>query len=265
MADKVPGFGAVLYKTVLVYFCAAFVFFFFIFSVNQVALLARLLWAAAPAGGQLVRLFLYSMPSVIVMSIPYAALVGFLLALIVCNARSSMAAYKKQIIASVVCLGVVCSLLNFAIGELLLPKSVDSFSELYAAVAGIERGEYVSPRSQRVDAIIAGIDTIKKERPHARFALNLHFLELHKKFSLPLGALCFAVLAIPCALVLSMRKKTAFALGLAVCLANWALLMAGEKLAEHIGSLGAAVMWFPNVLALVAAVLLWVFVARRLS
>ena len=102
LADKVDGFQVkylkkgqlknyllirYLVKELLLYFTIAFLFFFMIFFVNQILLLAEDILKKRVPVADVVRLIVYSLPAIIAQSAPFATLVGFLM----CLGRNSRA------------------------------------------------------------------------------------------------------------------------------------------------------------------------------
>ncbi|MDR0720021.1 MAG: LptF/LptG family permease, partial [Treponema sp.] len=68
-----------LVKDTLFSFFVSFLFFFFIFFVNQLLLLAQEILTKHVPFHQVALLVLYSLPSIIAMSAPFASLVGTLM------------------------------------------------------------------------------------------------------------------------------------------------------------------------------------------
>lgn len=81
--------------------------------------------------------------------------------------------------------------------------------------------------------------------------LNIYVMELHRKFSVPFGALFFVLLAF----AISRSGKAydqgvGFVVGLLISVAYWAFLIGGQMLCleSSLEINGAFVMWFPNML-----------------
>lgn len=84
--------------------------------------------------------------------------------------------------------------------------------------------------------------------------LNIYVMELHRKFSVPFGALFFVILAF--AISRSGKtydQSTGFIIGLLISVAYWAFLIGGQMfcLESGIEINGAFVMWLPNILLVV--------------
>ena len=84
--------------------------------------------------------------------------------------------------------------------------------------------------------------------------LNMWRMEFHKKFSVPLGALFFSLLAF----VLGLGAKTngqavGFVAGLLIAVLYWVLLVGGQTLCLRLSLDGMLTMWVPNAAVLLAA------------
>lgn len=95
-------------------------------------------------------------------------------------------------------------------------------------------------------------------------SLRVYRLEYYKKFSIPFGALSFAILATP--LGLFARKSgqsVGFGLGLIIAVAYWALLIGGQTLGVRLGYSPFWAMWLPNTIIVITGVLLSAYRFRR--
>lgn len=118
-------------------FSVAFLFFFFIFFVNQILLLAeQILSKSAPLFDVLLLIF-FSLPSVIALAAPFAALVGVLLAIgrlssdnEIVIMRSSGLSYRI-VYLPILALGIIISLLSFFTNDVLLPAGTLEFGRIY--------------------------------------------------------------------------------------------------------------------------------------
>jgi len=85
-----------------------------------------------------------------------------------------------------------------------------------------------------------------------------HWVEIHKKFSLPFACLVFALLGLPLGIMTGRAGRTGgFSLGLGIILLYYVLLTAGEKMAMDGRAAPLLGMWGPNILLALAAV--WLF------
>lgn len=151
LADKVNGFQVkylkkgqlknyllirYLVKELLLYFTIAFLFFFMIFFVNQILLLAEDILKKRVPVADVVRLIVYSLPAIIAQSAPFATLVGFLMCLgrimtenEVLILRASGQNYAVFVIP-VLILGLGISVISFFVNDYLLPVSMINYNKL---------------------------------------------------------------------------------------------------------------------------------------
>jgi lipopolysaccharide export system permease protein len=121
-------------------FFVAFLFFFFIFFVNQLLLMAQEILSKHVPFAQVALLVLFSLPSVIAMSSPFASLVGTLMTVGRLNTDneilvmlSSGLSYKNVFVPAIT-VGVVVSLLSFFANDVLLPAGTVQFARLYRRI-----------------------------------------------------------------------------------------------------------------------------------
>jgi len=121
-------------------FLISFLFFFFIFFVNQLLLMAQDILTKQVPFGQVALLVLFSLPSVIAMSAPFASLVGLLMTVgrlssdnEVLVMLSSGLSYRN-VFAPAITVGIVVSLLSFFANDVLLPAGTLQFMRLYRRI-----------------------------------------------------------------------------------------------------------------------------------
>ncbi len=116
-------------------------------------------------------------------------------------------------------------------------------------------------RSQNLPELWRAAHTLPASDPNRRLA----WVEIHKKFAIPVACLAFAIVGVPLAQTLRRGGRGgSFALSLAVLLGYYLLLSSGETWAQE-GRMGPALaMWLPNILlvALGIAAALWRPVGR---
>ncbi len=121
-------------------FAVSFLFFFFIFFVNQLLLMAEEILSKRVPFGQVALLILYSLPAIIAMAAPFAALVGTLMAvgrlssdnevLVILSSGLSYGTVFLPALAAGVCI----SLLSFLANDVLLPAGTLEFGRLYRRI-----------------------------------------------------------------------------------------------------------------------------------
>jgi lipopolysaccharide export system permease protein len=118
----------------------SFLFFFFIFFVNQLLLMAQEILTKRVPFNQVALLVLYSLPSIIAMAAPFASLVGTLMTVgrlssdnEVLVLLSSGLSYRN-IFLPALAVGLLISLMSFVANDVLLPAGTVQFSRLYRRI-----------------------------------------------------------------------------------------------------------------------------------
>jgi len=124
----------------LLSFLICFFFFFFIFFVNQILLMAREVLTKRVPFDQVALLILYSLPTVIAMSAPFASLVGTLMTVgrltsdnEILVMLSSGLSYKTVFYPAIT-VGILISLLSFFTNDVLLPAGTVEFNKLWRKI-----------------------------------------------------------------------------------------------------------------------------------
>ncbi len=99
-----------------------------------------------------------------------------------------------------------------------------------------------------------------------RREVRAHWIEIHKKFSLPFACLVFAFLGLPLGVMTGRAGRTGgFSLGLVIILLYYVLLTVGEKMAMD-GRVSAFLgMWAPDIVLAAAGVFLFLRTGRGSS
>ena len=121
-------------------FLIAFLFFFFIFFVNQLLLMAQDILAKQVPFMEVALLVLFSLPSVVALSAPFASLVGTLMTvgrlssdneiLVILSSGLSF----RNVFFPAITVGIVISLLSFVANDILLPAGHLQFGKLYRQI-----------------------------------------------------------------------------------------------------------------------------------
>ena len=121
-------------------FMICFFFFFFIFFVNQILLMAKEVLTKRVPLNQVTLLIIYSLPTVIAMSAPFASLVGTLMTVgrltsdnEILVMLSSGLSYKI-IFYPAITVGILISLLSFFTNDVLLPAGTVQFNRLWRQI-----------------------------------------------------------------------------------------------------------------------------------
>ncbi|MBQ9494499.1 MAG: LptF/LptG family permease [Treponema sp.] len=127
-------------RELLLYFGILFLFFFTIFFVNQILLVAeRILRQGAPVW-DVVRLMTYSLPFIIAQSAPFATLVGFLMCLGRFMSDNEIIIFRASgfgymyILKPVLLLGIAISGVSFFVNDYLLPLGTIKYNNLYREI-----------------------------------------------------------------------------------------------------------------------------------
>jgi lipopolysaccharide export system permease protein len=121
-------------------FVIAFCFFFFIFFVNQILLMAKEVLTKKVPFDQVALLILFSLPTIIAMSAPFASLVGTLMTVgrltsdnEILVMLSSGLSYKTVFIPAAA-MGIFISLMSFFTNDVLLPAGTVQFNKLWRKI-----------------------------------------------------------------------------------------------------------------------------------
>ncbi|MDR0449959.1 MAG: LptF/LptG family permease [Treponema sp.] len=91
-----------------------------------------------------------------------------------------------------------------------------------------------------------------------------YLLEYYKKFSIPFGALSFVLLAVSLGLLAKKSGQTVgFIIGLLISVLYWALLLGGQTMGIRLGYPPFWSIWFPNILAVSAGIVLGIIRIRK--
>jgi lipopolysaccharide export system permease protein len=119
----------------------AFGFFFGVFFINQILLMAQTILTKKVPFQQVMLLLLYSFPTIIAMSAPFASLVGTLMTIgrlssdnEILVMLSSGLSYRNVFVPTLV-MGGVISLLSFFTNDVLLPAGTIRSNQLYRRIA----------------------------------------------------------------------------------------------------------------------------------
>jgi len=121
-------------------FAICFCFYFFIFFVNQILLMAKEVLTKRVPFNQVALLILFSLPTVIAMSAPFACLVGTLMTVgrltsdnEILVMLSSGLSYKNVFFPAVA-VGIIISILSFFTNDVLLPAGTVQFNKLWRKI-----------------------------------------------------------------------------------------------------------------------------------
>lgn len=123
-------------KELFLYFIVCFAFFFVVFFVNQILLMAETILKKRVPVSSVARLILYCLPAVVAQSAPYSTLVGFLMCLghlvtdnEILIIRASGYRYS-MILKPVILMGILISIFSFIMNDYFLPLGTLHYNRL---------------------------------------------------------------------------------------------------------------------------------------
>lgn len=123
-------------KELFLYFLVCFAFFFVVFFVNQILLLAETVLKKKVPVGNVILLIWYSLPAVIAQSAPFATLVGFLMCLGRFVTDNEFLVFRASghryslILVVVLSVGILISLFSFVMNDYFLPLGTLKFNKM---------------------------------------------------------------------------------------------------------------------------------------
>ncbi|PIE04595.1 MAG: hypothetical protein CSA76_03395 [Spirochaetales bacterium] len=139
----------------LLSFLVSFLFYFFVFFLNQLLLMAQQILSKGIPLGKVMRLMLYSLPSFITLSAPFATLTAALMAYGRFSSDNEVLAMRTAgfprftIFRPVLVLGIILALLSFGINNILLPAGTRAFQRLWIELSLTYPGLELEPFSVR--------------------------------------------------------------------------------------------------------------------
>jgi lipopolysaccharide export system permease protein len=152
----------------LISFVVAFLFFFFLFFLNQILVMAEEIFSKKVPLWDVVLLILYSLPIVIAFSFPFGSLVGALMAVGRLSSDNELLAFgslgvpPRQILLPMLILGLGFSAVSFVTNDYFLPLGNLRFAEVYRRVLytnpGLELEPYSVKRYENTTIITGSVD-----------------------------------------------------------------------------------------------------------
>ncbi|NNM55240.1 MAG: YjgP/YjgQ family permease [Spirochaetales bacterium] len=129
-----------VFREVLFSFSVSFLFFFLVFFLNQILLMGEQILSKKAPFQDVLLLMIFSLPAVIALAAPFAALVGVLLAMgRLSGEREVLAAQAcgvppARLLFPNILLGLLFTLLSFGANDVLLPIGTLNFGKVYRHV-----------------------------------------------------------------------------------------------------------------------------------
>jgi len=137
----------------LMSFGVAFLFFFFIFFVNQILVLAEEIFSKKVPFWDVILFILYSLPSILALAFPFGALVGALMAVGRFSSDNEILALRacgvplRRMLAPLLFAGVVLSLVSFVMNDYFLPLGNIRLGSMYRKILYTNPGIELEPYS----------------------------------------------------------------------------------------------------------------------
>ncbi|MFW6343618.1 MAG: LptF/LptG family permease [Sediminispirochaetaceae bacterium] len=138
-----PSYG-IVYRYIageyLISFTVSFLFFFSIFFINQLLLLAEEILTKNVAFTDVALLIVYSMPAIITFTFPFSSLVGALMAVGRLSADNEILAFRaagisyRHLFIPFIAAGLLFSIFSFIAGDYFLPRGTIAFGRLYREI-----------------------------------------------------------------------------------------------------------------------------------
>ncbi len=118
-------------------FLVAFFFFFFIFFINQILLLAEEILTKRVPPLDVLLLIIYSLPSIVALSVPFGALLGALMTVGRFSSDNEIIAFQasgvpyRRLFVPLLAIGITLSMLSFVMNDYFLPLGTINFGRLY--------------------------------------------------------------------------------------------------------------------------------------
>ncbi len=165
MIRRYPTLNRYITSEFLFSFLVSFLFYFLVFFLNQLLLMAQGILAKGIPIGSVLLLMLYSLPSFITLSAPFATLTASLMAYGRFSSDNEILAMRSagfrrfSIFKPVLILGIAISLISFSINDVLLPAGTRAFQKLWIELSlthpGLELEAY-SVRTYRQSILVTG-------------------------------------------------------------------------------------------------------------
>jgi lipopolysaccharide export system permease protein len=155
-------------RELIVSFVVAFLFFFFLFFINQILVMAEEIFSKKVPILDVLRLILFSLPIVIAFSFPFGSLVGALMAVGRLASDNELLAFgslgvpPRQLLLPMLALGLAFSGVSFIMNDYFLPLGNLRFAEVYRRVLysnpALELEPYSVKRYENTTIITGPVD-----------------------------------------------------------------------------------------------------------
>jgi lipopolysaccharide export system permease protein len=149
----VPTIDRYILNEFLISFAVAFLFFFCTFFINQLLVLAEEIFSKKVPFGDVIRFVVFSLPSILALSLPFGALVGSLMAMGRLSSDNEFLAFRacgvaqSRILLPLLTAGVLLFLISFVMNDYFLPLGNIRLGSMYRKILYTNPGIELEPYS----------------------------------------------------------------------------------------------------------------------
>ncbi len=153
---RIPGFRRIdlyILNEFLISFVVAFLFFFCTFFINQLLVLAEEIFSKKVPFWDVIQFIVFSLPSILALSLPFGALVGSLMAMGRFASDNEILAFRAsgvaqfRILAPLLAAGVLLFFISFAMNDYFLPLGNIRLGSMYRKILYTNPGIELEPYS----------------------------------------------------------------------------------------------------------------------
>lgn len=153
---RIPGFRRIdlyILNEFLVSFVVAFLFFFCTFFINQLLVLAEEIFSKKVPFWDVIQFIVFSLPSILALSLPFGALVGSLMAMGRFASDNEILAFRAsgvaqfRILAPLLAAGMLLFFISFAMNDYFLPLGNIRLGSMYRKILYTNPGIELEPYS----------------------------------------------------------------------------------------------------------------------
>ena len=153
---RIPGVRTIdgyILNEFLISFAVAFLFFFCTFFINQLLVLAEEIFSKKVPFGDVIRFVVFSLPSILALSLPFGALVGSLMTMGRFSSDNEILAFRAcgvaqfRILRPLVAIGVLLFLISFVMNDYFLPLGNIRLGSMYRKILYTNPGIELEPYS----------------------------------------------------------------------------------------------------------------------
>jgi len=153
---RIPGVRTIdvyILNEFLISFTVAFLFFFCTFFINQLLVLAEEIFSKKVPFADVLRFVVFSLPSILALSLPFGALVGSLMAMGRFSSDNEILAFRasgvaqQRILLPFLAIGVLLFLISFVMNDYFLPLGNIRLGSMYRKILYTNPGIELEPYS----------------------------------------------------------------------------------------------------------------------